>query len=421
MRRGRNFLGAQSWLNDFYYIIAWGGDEICGAVPLASFSIRLPNDLNRLKILTFAGDYVLAPYQDFLALREKRRETISLLINKGIELMRTGHDLLFFGYIPEDSPSIQVLDETLKEMDREISWRKCITSQKGGVHPWTLTALQKLLFSLIQKIGRDKPEYIPLYELADRLGECRPETVLFPKTRMELETTLKDLISGYARIDGIKDEIQSFHCILSPSPIRYPFINLPQDRESYFQQLGKKTRFNFRYYRKKLLESGGTIEKINSENVEEDDIRDYLNLHMMRWGKQSVAISDSTFDFHVRLCSLAKQEGYLSLFFVRLNGRRIAAHACFDIHDRREAYFTGLDPDHEKSSAGIVLFHETILDAVDNHFSRYALGYGGDEYKFRFTNTAASSFSYFIAEKNTMPDLNKIFLGYECMVESISS
>jgi len=417
IRRGRNFLGAQCWLRDFFYLVAREGTRICGAAPMASFTVRLPNVQDPFKVFTFAGDYVLAPYQDFLALPEARGEVLSALISACVYLMGDGYDMVSFGHIPEESASIPVLDRLFEDLPPEIPRKRCITSQKGGVHPWTLATLQKLMLMLYYKVAVDQPEYKPVYELSCRLRQCRPDSLLFPRNRMELEAGLQALVAAHAHVDGIRDEVQSIHRLLGTNPIQYPFIELPREREGYLQQLGKKTRFNYRHDRKRLLGSGGGVEKISSGGVTEADVMDYLNLHMMRWGKRSVAISDRTVEFHRQLCMAAAREGYLTLFFIRWCGKRIAAQSCFDIGDRREAYFTGLDPDHEQSGAGIVLFHETILDAIDNGFTRYEFGYGGDEYKFKFTRTTSKTYSYFLAGRKGMPDLEKIFLGFECMVE----
>lgn len=420
-KRGRNFLGTQCWMNDLYYVISEDSKGICGAIPVVSNTIRMSKEQDLTRMLSFASDYVLAPYQDFLVSPLKRKETLSFLIQELMVLMTKGHQFVFLGYIPEKSDNIPVIDEILDEMSGDISCKKCITSQKGGVRPWTLKYLQKLFGNIVDKVGENLPGYKPVYELAGRLGECQPDTLLFPRDRKELEMSLWNIVSDYGHLDHLQEEMESIHSILSPSPIMYPFIDLPADRESYLHALGKKTRFNFRYYRKKILGMGGTIENVNSEEMTERDIENYLDLHMMRWGKRSVAITDKTRDFHMQLCSAMARQRCFTLFFIRLNGERIAAHACFDINDRREAYFTGINPDYDKFSAGMVLFLETILDAIDHHFTRYELGYGGDGYKFRFTGSSAKSYSYFIAEKGRMPDLDRIFTGYECMVECAPS
>lgn len=414
-RRGRNFIGARSWLKGCRYLVAKKDGRICGAVPLASYDVRLPNSRAPFRMLTFAGDYVLAPYQDILALPEARREVLSCFVRECLRLMDAGHDLAFLGYIPEDSPTIPVLDEILERLPGNVFRKKCVTSQRGGVHPWTLASLQRLLLVLNYKVGADLSEESPVHELSHRLRRCSPDTLFFPRNRMELESGLQALVAAHAHEDRIRDEMESIHRLLGTRPIVYPYIELPADRQTYLARLGKKTRFNYRHQKKKLLGVGCSIEKIPSREVSESDILDYLHLHMMRWGARSVAISDRTMDFHRELCLSAAREGYLTLFFVRSGGTRIAAQSCFDIGDRREAYFTGLHPDYERDGAGIVLFHETILDAIDHSFARFEFGYGGDEYKFKFTRTTMRTYSYFLAKGQGMPDLDDIFLGFECM------
>ena len=50
-KRGRNFLGVQGWLESLYFVIAEDGQDLCGAVPLVSWSVRIPDSAKKMRIL----------------------------------------------------------------------------------------------------------------------------------------------------------------------------------------------------------------------------------------------------------------------------------------------------------------------------------------------------------------------------------
>jgi CelD/BcsL family acetyltransferase involved in cellulose biosynthesis len=108
--------------------------------------------------------------------------------------------------------------------------------------------------------------------------------------------------------------------------------------------------------------------------------------------------------------------GIFQLFFAKLEGRRIAAHACFDIGNRREYFFSGRTPELEELRAGKLLVMHTVQDAIAKGFKYYDFGYGGDEYKSEFTRTHRLARSLFLAKDESLLDLEKLFPKYEYMV-----
>jgi hypothetical protein len=416
-KRGRNFLGANSWLDDFYFLVIEEGNCVNAAIPLAGYSLRIPTMKEHIKMLAFACDSVIIPYQDFLCLPLRREKSINLLITEIINLLKDRYDVVFLGYIPDNSPNIAYIENFRKNTSDDIKFIKCITSEKGGIYPWTLNHLKKTIQTIIDKINNDHASGCGMKLLLDKLTNLNPDTLLFPRNRMVLEKEISESLSALAGVQSFSDEIEAIINIFKHNLMPYPFIQLPSNRESYINCLTKSVRTNLRRHHKKFIESGGSFEKVSSGDLSEKDIEDYLNLHIMRWGDNSVAISDKTRKFHKELCANAALGGYFTLFFARCDGKRVAAQSCFDINCRREMSFSGLDPEYQKHSAGLLLFLETILDAIDNKFSSYdlGLGFGGDKYKMKFTDTYSKTYSYFISNRCKEIDLNRIFLAYECM------
>jgi hypothetical protein len=62
-KRGRNFLGLQSWVEAFHLVVAEKESEICGLAPLVSTAVKISAHDPNVRILSFAGDSVLIAYQ----------------------------------------------------------------------------------------------------------------------------------------------------------------------------------------------------------------------------------------------------------------------------------------------------------------------------------------------------------------------
>jgi hypothetical protein len=86
-RRGRNFLGVQSWVEELHLLIAEKDGALCGVVPLVSTLVKMAGVEKKIRILSFAGDSVLIAYQDFLVLPESRQDVINAFFDAIIALM----------------------------------------------------------------------------------------------------------------------------------------------------------------------------------------------------------------------------------------------------------------------------------------------------------------------------------------------
>jgi len=125
---------------------------------------------------------------------------------------------------------------------------------------------------------------------------------------------------------------------------------------------------------------------------------------------------DDSYAFHVDMVTAMAGEGLFSLFFARFAGKRVAVLSSFDIHPRRECYFTGMDPEYRETRAGRLLWLHSIYDAIDHGYETYDLGPGDFGYKMSLATGEARSHNFLVTGNNSPLDLNSIFAGYECMV-----
>jgi len=416
-KRGRNFLGTQSSLEKIYLLVTEDNNTIIGFAPFVTYNIKMPGSGSDLRILSFAGDYVLIPYQDFLVLPSMRNQVLSSVLKKLVELLEDDHDLLFLGYLPESSLNIPIIRDIVLSFQKQgIYSHERTTSRRGGVWPWTIVPLAAAFKKISNKTEMIQPVmYEELQRISEKLNSCTPQNLLFPGTRNAFESDILSVLEKIRNENHFAVDVNVINSLLCHDPILYPHINLPNDRKSYLMSLSKGTRRYFRRYKKRFAETGGSFEKIPADDITNRDVDDYIRLHLLIWGEESEAICGASADFHKNISLSMAKEGHFTLFFARYKGQRIAVHSCFDIYPRREGYLTGRDPKHEDLRAGRLLYLETIYDAIDNGFSIYELGVVGFAYKMSFTKTYSISRNFFLYNSEEKPDLNKIFTGYECM------
>jgi hypothetical protein len=415
-KRGKNFLGVQSRLEKFFILIARDGTKLCGVVPLVQYALKIPAGQDELHLITLAGDYVLHPLQDFVIAHTERQQVIAAMLEQIAELLKKESSVFWAGYLPEDSPNLNALRKACASLQRQnMESLEAISSQRGGVWPWTIGGISAAL-EKISTVCEKSGKYIKgLAELTAKIAECTPQSLLFPRTRATYLQEIHDVQPRLQQRKDLSDFAGKLETFLKNSPMLYPYIELPDDREEYLASLSYSTRRYFRRYMKKYFEAGGSFETVLPDEITDRDIEDYIRLHLLRWGDGSAAICGEAADYHRDLSrAMAGQDMFL-LFFARYQGKRIAVHSCFDIGTRREGYITGVDPEFDELRAGRLLYIQTIYDAIDKSFSRYELGAVGFDYKMTFVKKTAVAHNFFLYEAGKDALLDQIFTGFECM------
>ncbi len=420
-KRGKNFLGVQSRLEKFFVLIARDGPELCGAVPLVQYALKIPGTQDELNLISLAGDYVLHPFQDFVICHKGRQQIITAMIEQIANFVKKKGSFFWVGYLPEESPNLNAIRKACAFMKKEnFESREAISFQRGGVWPWTINGIAATL-KKISSISDKSGEYIEgLTELTAKITGCSPQSLLFPRTRSNFLQEIQDFLSRLQHHEFFFDLSGKLSSFLKNSPMLYPYIDLPDDREEYLESLSSSTRRYFRRYMKKYFEAGGSFETVLSHEINDRDIEDYLRLHLLRWGSGSAAVCGEAADYHRKVSRGMAVQGMFVLFFTKYKDKRIAVHSCFDIGIRREGYITGLDPEFNELRAGRLLYIHTIYDAIDKGFKRYELGAVGFDYKMSFVKKASVAHNFFLYASGLDAMINQIFTGFECM-EKVSA
>lgn len=415
-KRGRNFLGARSWVEECQWFVAEYNGRLCGVAPLAAMRTAVKGQAEPVRLLCFCADSVLVFYHDFLVYPEYRAETVAALLQKITAKAEADQALVFLGHIPDDSPNLPCLQDEIA-MRKQQGWHGGMVTNRsrGGVYPWTVPIITKILSRLLESAGSQSAACARITNLLEKLKQQTTALLLFQKTRRELEMEVRSITSMLAMGELQKQLSQELLAALEPKEIQYPYLRLPKNQEACLEALSVSTRYYFRRYMKKFAEAGGVFENIAPERVTEIDINDYLILHHERWGNESVGINNLTLAFHRELSRQMARSGFFRLFFAKLEGKRVASHACFDLNGRREYYFSGRALNTAHLPVGKLLCLHTILDAIDNGFDLYDFGYGGDDYKADFSKSYRTLRSIFLYRQHNLPDLEKLFPKYEYM------
>ena len=87
------------------------------------------------------------------------------------------------------------------------------------------------------------------------------------------------------------------------------------------------------------------------------------------------------------------QQGWLKLFFLKVENKRVASMLLFDYADEYELYNSGFEPSsYPQVGTGATLTAFTIKDAIENGKKKYDFLRGGEQYKYRLGGVKAEVF-----------------------------
>ncbi|MEE9285892.1 MAG: GNAT family N-acetyltransferase [Dehalococcoidia bacterium] len=161
-------------------------------------------------------------------------------------------------------------------------------------------------------------------------------------------------------------------------------VNLvPSTWEAYLHGLGKKDRHELRRKLRRLSAAG---EVSCYDASRSDDLAHHLAvfLEMFKASREEKAafLTASREQFFYRLADAMAGEGYLRLYFLELDGEKVAASLCFDYEGQMYLYNSGYNTKYASLSVGIVLKVLCIKEAIEQGRSRFHFLRGAESYKY---------------------------------------
>ena len=162
-----------------------------------------------------------------------------------------------------------------------------------------------------------------------------------------------------------------------------PGVALPGGWEEYLAGLGKKDRHELRRKLRRLEEAGAYHTTVVQDAHELPEAMDEF-LTMMRTSrvdKQEFLTPERERFFRSMGRELSQAE-YLQLYFLQVNGSRVATAMCFDYRGSRFLYNSGYDLAYSSLSVSLLLNALCLKDAIGKGMGYFDFLRGSEEYKY---------------------------------------
>ena len=171
-----------------------------------------------------------------------------------------------------------------------------------------------------------------------------------------------------------------------------PGVDLPNNWDAYLQILSKKDRHELRRKLRRLHSSGDNFRyyKLSDPVEVENNLEDFFAL--MRFSKEEKHhfLNESRERFFRKMAVSISDIGFFKLFFMELNGERVASAICFDYGKSRLLYNSGFNPAYSYYSVGLLLKALCIQNAIEEGKKYFDFLRGPEPYKYDLGGTNKS-------------------------------
>jgi CelD/BcsL family acetyltransferase involved in cellulose biosynthesis len=205
------------------------------------------------------------------------------------------------------------------------------------------------------------------------------------------------LLDKAARRDGFPTE--------RSVSMRCPYLPLTGFGETK-DPLALQSSANFRSIvrrRERQLKTQGNVFLRRVTTADPEMLQRFYDLERSGWkGEEGTAIdcSEETRQFYDEIARNGERFGYLSLFFLEVDGHPVAGHFGITHAGRYFMPKLGIDENYRKCGPGHLLIYEIMRDCVENGISEYDFTGPWAEYKAKWTSTNRSHFTLRIFRKS---------------------
>ena len=162
-----------------------------------------------------------------------------------------------------------------------------------------------------------------------------------------------------------------------------PVADLPSSWEEYLASLKRHDRHELRR-KLRRLESAGTPQQYtcNSLGVLTDSMADFFRLLRSSGPDKETFLTGARERFFLDVASELASRGQLRLYFLEVDGRRVASCICFDYGGTYLLYNSGYDPEYASLSVGLLNKALCIQEAIERGKVRFDFLRGAERYKY---------------------------------------
>ena len=209
--------------------------------------------------------------------------------------------------------------------------------------------------------------------LLDHLDD-EPWHTLTLKSIPEASPTLRELprvVEGRGLACELKEEDKA------------PVVSLPSTWDEYLAGLSKKGRHELRRKLRRLEKAGDAHQLIcsNPETLA-GCMKEFFRLHRASSQEKDEFLTPEREGFFSEAALELARRGQFKLFFLELDGERVACCICFDYGDTYFLYNSGYDPGYSALSVGLLNKALTIKEAIEAGRQSFDFLRGAERYKY---------------------------------------
>lgn len=247
----------------------------------------------------------------------------------------------------------------------------------------------------VRFIGSGPADYGDIVALPDRREEVCRELARMLLTELGFAVDLQQLREDSPHTALLKSELE--HQGGRPRLIEQEeafYLDLPSSWAEYLGHLGSKTRYNVKYFRRRLARDY-QYEVRDAGDGPAEAMPLLFRLHQQRWQEK---LLPGTFAFprvrrfHQEVAELLAQQRKLVLSVLRLDGEPAAAFYGFRHCGTDYFYLCGFDTRRARLSVGAVLVGEMIESAITAGSTRFDFLRGDEPYKQRWRAVARRNY-----------------------------
>ena len=162
-----------------------------------------------------------------------------------------------------------------------------------------------------------------------------------------------------------------------------PGLDLPANWDDYLGLLSRKDRHELRRKMRRLeTVENWTWYPVTAPEVVSSHMDEFFRLMGKSDPEKARFITPIRQQFFRNIAQRTAELGLLKLFFLELDGQKVATSLCFDYHTSRFLYNSGYDPEHSYYSVGLLLNALCLRDAIESGITYFDFLRGPEPYKY---------------------------------------
>jgi CelD/BcsL family acetyltransferase involved in cellulose biosynthesis len=203
---------------------------------------------------------------------------------------------------------------------------------------------------------------------------------------------------------SLKLEIKERVCNLCP------YVLLPKKWETLKKTFSRNMRQNLNRYVRKIQKNNNVdLKRFDAAGFSVKEAMNlFIRMHELKWtskGKPG-AFSDEAFrNFHADVSEPLAKNGWLGIYFLRVNGEPVAAQYTFEYYQKMYYYLAGFLPEYSSFSVGNLIIMFLLRDCIEKGFTEYDMTRGDEPYKMQWTSKYRKNFEVRLVHKKITSEL----------------